>query len=222
MGYHYDPILCMNVPDGTSKAKDAKIQDDARSDFSKVIALTKQIDEITRKYARKIDANAMFAYTDQIRNKVQYYIDNASRGWYDAAPADVRDASDRDKRAFENIKNMAKNIQRSSDVLHDFIVIKNTANQIQDKTLKAEAMKIVNSMASKIRSVGSHDALDKAIRMVCDSTRAYNQYYNSIRDENYEMASRLFRQAEQDDELTDQEVDKLLLFFKSKFGKGPR
>ena len=23
MGYHYDPILCMNVPDGTSKAKDA-------------------------------------------------------------------------------------------------------------------------------------------------------------------------------------------------------
>ena len=24
MGYHYDPILCMNVPDSTSKAKDAK------------------------------------------------------------------------------------------------------------------------------------------------------------------------------------------------------
>lgn len=92
MGYHYDPILCMNVPDSTSKAKDAKALDDSKADFSKVIALTKQIDEITRKYARKIDANAMFAYTDQIRNKVQYYIDNASRGWYDAAPADVRDA----------------------------------------------------------------------------------------------------------------------------------
>ena len=91
MGYHYDPILCMNVPDSTSKAKDAKALDDARSDFSKVIALTKQIDEITRKYARKIDANAMFAYTDQIRNKVQYYIDNASRGWYDSAPAEMRD-----------------------------------------------------------------------------------------------------------------------------------
>lgn len=24
MGYHYDPVLCMNVPDSTSKAKDAK------------------------------------------------------------------------------------------------------------------------------------------------------------------------------------------------------
>lgn len=24
MGYHYDPILCMNVPDAPSKAKDAK------------------------------------------------------------------------------------------------------------------------------------------------------------------------------------------------------
>ena len=91
MGYHYDPILCMNVPDVPSKANDARVHDDARSDFSKVIALTKQIDEITRKYARKIDANAMFAYTDQIRNKVQYYIDNASRGWYDAAPAGMRD-----------------------------------------------------------------------------------------------------------------------------------
>ena len=91
MGYHYDPILCMNVPDSTSKVKDAKVQDDARSDFSKVIALTKQIDEITRKYRMKVDANALFAYTDQIRNKVQYYIDNASRGWYDAASAEMRD-----------------------------------------------------------------------------------------------------------------------------------
>lgn len=76
--------------------------------------------------------------------------------------------------------------------------------------------------AAKLSSPRAYDSLDKAIRMVCDSTRAYNQYYNSIRDENYEIASRLFRQAEQDDELTDQEVDKLLLFFKSKFGKGPR
>ena len=164
MGYHYDPILCMNVPDAPSKAKDAKALDDARSDFSKVIALTKQIDEITKKYARKIDANAMFAYTDQIRNKVQYYIDNASRGWYDSVPAEMRDASDRDRRALESIKSIVNNIQRSSDVLHDFIVIKNTANQIQDKTLKAEAMKIVNSMASKIRRAGAHDSLDKAIK----------------------------------------------------------
>ena len=79
MGYHYDPILCMNVPDSASKAKDAKALDDAKADFQKIISLTKQIDDITRRYARKIDANAMFAYTEQIRNKVQYYIDNASR-----------------------------------------------------------------------------------------------------------------------------------------------
>lgn len=92
MGYHYDPILCMNVPDSTSKAKDAKALDDSKADFQKVISLTKQIDDITKRYARKIDANAMFAYTDQIRRKVQYYIDNSDRGWYDSAPADVRDA----------------------------------------------------------------------------------------------------------------------------------
>lgn len=88
----------------------------------------------------------------------------SGREYKDAAPAEVRDASDRDRRALESIKSIVNNIQRSSDVLHDFIVIKNTANQIQDKTLKAEAMKIVNSMASKIRRAGAHDALSKAIR----------------------------------------------------------
>ena len=64
-------------------------------------------------------------------------------------------------------------------------------------------------------------AIDKITRMI-DSTSAYSLYYNSIRDENYETASRLFRQAEQDDELTDSQVDKLLLFFKHKFGRNPK
>lgn len=63
--------------------------------------------------------------------------------------------------------------------------------------------------------------LDKAIK-ACDASRAYTLYENAIRDENYDQASKLYRQAEQDDELTDNEVDKLLAFFKRKFGKNPR
>lgn len=61
-------------------------------------------------------------------------------------------------------------------------------------------------------------ALDKAIRM-CDS--AYTRYMDAIMSEDYKVASRLYRQAEQDDELTDNEVDKLLKEFKNKFSKGP-
>lgn len=61
-------------------------------------------------------------------------------------------------------------------------------------------------------------ALDKAIK-ICDS--AYPRYRDAIMSEDYKVASRLYRQAEQDDDLTDNEVNKLLKEFKSKFGKGP-
>lgn len=60
---------------------------------------------------------------------------------------------------------------------------------------------------------------DKAIK-VHDSS--YSRYEMAIMDEDYNIASRLFRQAEQDDDLTDKEVDKLLSAFKSKFGKNPK
>lgn len=165
MGYHYDPILCMNVPDSASKAKDASwkawtlyIDGKWVKSFSSSMAPIKEAQKFMKEnYPCKVGK--------LVRNTGSssgYSI--SGREYKDAASVGVRDASDRDKRAFENIKNMVKNIQRSSDVLHDFIVIKNTANQIQDKILKAEAMKIVNSMASKIRSAGAHDSLDKAIR----------------------------------------------------------
>ena len=59
--------------------------------------------------------------------------------------------------------------------------------------------------------------MDKAIK-ACDSL--YSNYENAIRDEDYKTASKLYRQAEQDD-LSDNEVEKLLRFFKRKFGKNP-
>lgn len=58
---------------------------------------------------------------------------------------------DRDRKSLERIKSMSKNIMKSGDVLHDFIVMKNTAKQIGDRKLKAEADKIVNEIAGKLR-----------------------------------------------------------------------
>lgn len=60
--------------------------------------------------------------------------------------------------------------------------------------------------------------LDKAIK--CMDAGLYSRYENALRDEDYKTASKLFRQAEQDD-LTDAEVEKLLKFFVNKFGKRP-
>lgn len=62
------------------------------------------------------------------------------------------------------------------------------------------------------------NSLDKAIKL-CDS--AYARYMNAIMSEDYRTASKLYRQAEQDDELTDNEVNRLLKEFKNKFSKGP-
>lgn len=63
--------------------------------------------------------------------------------------------------------------------------------------------------------------IDKAIKIL-DSSAEYNRYLHSIVSEKYDMASKLFRQAEQDDDLTDNEIDKLLNAFVSKFNKRPR
>lgn len=58
---------------------------------------------------------------------------------------------DRDRKSLERIKSMSKNIMKSGDVLHDFIDMKNTSKQIGDRKLKAEADKIVNEIAGKLR-----------------------------------------------------------------------
>lgn len=57
--------------------------DSAKDDFLKAINLLDQVDDIVKKYARKIDYNALYAYTKKAKEKFRYYVDNADRGWYD-------------------------------------------------------------------------------------------------------------------------------------------
>ena len=70
---------------GYVKVNDSKIktEDAAADDFKKAIQMVEQIRQITRKHARNIDSNAIFAYCDKIQDKYQYYVDNAGKGWYD-------------------------------------------------------------------------------------------------------------------------------------------
>ena len=79
----YDPILCMMVDKQATKTADARATDDAAADFK---AMQKQLDTLqsmVRKYARKIDSNYFFNVIAQMKDKLQYYVDNAGRGWYD-------------------------------------------------------------------------------------------------------------------------------------------
>lgn len=59
--------------------------DSAADEFRKTIDLCKQIQ---RQYsgkaiARKIDSNMIFSNTDAIIQRMNYYLEHASRGWYD-------------------------------------------------------------------------------------------------------------------------------------------
>lgn len=75
----------MNTIDKAIKNCDnkVKVKDASIDDFKKAIQLIEQVRQITRKHARNIDSNAIFAYCDKIQDKYQYYVDNAHKGWYD-------------------------------------------------------------------------------------------------------------------------------------------
>lgn len=222
--YRYDPILCMNVPDSTSKAKDADMFVQLRFSSGKT-------------EGAKLDPNEFREYAEALLNKYKEkqvtiskngkvlatYINRNVR---DVSLVGMRDTKIVDenyivsgmKSQLEQMLKRYKDPKNRNQLVSQYIGIVNN-HRANGKVTEEEFNEFVKYAKGLIG--GSHDSLDKAI-MACDSTQQYNRYYNSIRDENYETASRLFRQAEQDDELTDQEIDKLLLFFKSKFGKGPR
>lgn len=63
--------------------------------------------------------------------------------------------------------------------------------------------------------------LDKAIKAM-DDGKTYGQYLNAIRNGTYETASRMFRQAEQDSDITDEECDRLLDRFRGIYGAKPK
>ena len=66
--------------DSAIKAKDAAVDE-----FRKTISLCKQIQNqySGKPIGRNIDSSAIFAYTDRIIKKMEHYIKNEDKGWYD-------------------------------------------------------------------------------------------------------------------------------------------
>lgn len=93
MGYHYDPILCMNVPDSTSKAKDASwkawtlyIDGKWVKSFSSSMAPIKE----AQKFMKENYPGKVGKLTRNTGSSSGYSI--SGREYKDAAPAEVRDA----------------------------------------------------------------------------------------------------------------------------------
>lgn len=61
----------------------ARTVDDAAADFNKMLKTLSDLKAMVRKYSRKIDSNYFFNVIGQMEDKIQYYVNNASRGWYD-------------------------------------------------------------------------------------------------------------------------------------------
>lgn len=82
MAKYYDPIMCMMVDKpGKSKAADAS----PINEFKDTKALCQKI---ISKYSgtvlgRKVDGNAIINYAESIIKKMDFYIENANKGWYD-------------------------------------------------------------------------------------------------------------------------------------------
>lgn len=78
--YGLQKILSDN---GYVKTKDARTTDDAAADFNKMLKVLSDLKAMVRKYGRKIDSNYFFNVIGQMEDKIQYYVNNAGRGWYD-------------------------------------------------------------------------------------------------------------------------------------------
>lgn len=66
-----------------ASVRDKKTYDDAAADFNKMLKTLSDLKAMVRKYSRKIDSNYFFNVIGQMEDKIQYYVNNASRGWYD-------------------------------------------------------------------------------------------------------------------------------------------
>lgn len=57
--------------------------DSAKDDFNKAMSLLNQLESIVKSHSRKIDYSSFYGSIDSMKKKLQYYIDNADKGWYD-------------------------------------------------------------------------------------------------------------------------------------------
>lgn len=210
MGYHYDPILCMNVPDSTSKAKDASwkawtLYVDGKwvKSFSSSMAPIKEAQKFMKEnYPGKVGK--------LVRNTGSSSGYSVSGSEYkDAAPADVRDAKPLSKMDMNELRalyvSLGGDIKRTYGTSRQAMILK-----IDDLKRKGKDSNKYEEAAAKMLKEGksgteiifalqrmgltpvdaahyygavkgsAHDSLDKAIRTADKFTVWESDEYDDI------------------------------------------
>lgn len=173
MGYHYDPILCMNVPDASSKTKDASwkawtlyIDGKWVKSFNSSMAPIKE----AQKFMKENYPGKVGKLTRNTGSSSGYSISGSE--YKDAAPVDVRDTKTADenyivsgmKSQLGQMLKRYKDPKNRNQLVSQYIGIVNN-HRANGKVTEEEFNEFVKYAKGLIG--GSHDALDKAMR-TCD------------------------------------------------------
>lgn len=184
MGYHYDPILCMNVPDSTSKAKDASwkawtlyIDGKWVKSFSSSMAPIKE----AQKFMKENYPGKVGKLVRNTGSSSGYSISGSE--YKDAAPADVRDA-----KVVDDVVSVLNNFKKSADFGDSIKVSLDNGKtavvqkefdgwyaSVDGKKTKGNFNVIVGFLKRS-----SRDSLDKAIRTVDKFTVWESDEYDDI------------------------------------------
>lgn len=187
MGYHYDPILCMNVPDSTSKAKDASwkawtlyIDGKWVKSFSSSMAPIKE----AQKFMKENYPGKVGKLVRNTGSSSGYSI--SGREYKDAAPTGMRDADIKLVQTIASKNGYAVHVVESDYGKRVVLTFKGESYKNPHMWLgeategnKRKAIEMMNEFAEKAGSK-NHDALDKAIRTADKFTVWESDEYDDI------------------------------------------
>lgn len=187
MGYHYDPILCMNVPDSTSKARDASwkawtlyIDGKWVKSFSSSMAPIKE----AQKFMKENYPGKVGKLVRNTGSSSGYSI--SGREYKDTAPAEVRDADIKLVQTIASKNGYAVHVVESDYGKRVVLTFKGESYRNPHMWLgeategnKRKAIEMMNEFAEKAGSK-NHDALDKAIRTADRFTVWESDEYDDI------------------------------------------
>lgn len=186
MGYHYDPILCMNVPDSTSKAKDASwkawtlyIDGKWVKSFNSSMAPIKE----AQKFMKENYPGKVGKLVRNTGSSSGYSISGSE--YKDAAPADVRDTKTADenyivsgmKSQLGQMLKRYKDPKNRNQLVSQYIGIVNN-HRANGKVTEEEFNEFVKYAKGLVG--GSHDSLDRAIRTADKFTVWESDEYDDI------------------------------------------
>lgn len=169
MGYHYDPILCMNVPDSTSKAKDAnKYVEAAAKMLKEGKSGTEIIFALQRMGLTPVDAAQYYGEAKLSSPRAYDSLDKAIDENYIVSGM---------KSQLGQMLKRYKDLKNRNQLVSQYIGIVNN-HRANGKVTEEEFNEFVKYAKGLVG--GSHDSLDRAIRTADKFTVWESDEYDDI------------------------------------------